>query len=82
MRDENNFNDIGKNNNDVHDELCHVVEEETTIDREQEIKRRQDTFLDAYAYYLNNKTPIQKCIVQRKAMDLELIDPSFNFTID
>jgi len=47
-----------------------------------EIKKKQDEFLDTYSHYLKNKNNFTKHILERKVIELELIDPNFDFTID
>ena len=47
-----------------------------------ELKKRQDIFLDSYSYYLKNKTSYAKNILERKTIELEIIDPTFDFRID
>ena len=48
---------------------------------DDEIKKRQDNFLDSYNHYLKHKIPMHKNILERKVIELELIDPTFNFYI-
>lgn len=49
---------------------------------EEELNRRQDSFLEAYHVYLTKKTALAKNIVKRKIIEVELIDPSFDFHIE
>lgn len=46
------------------------------------LKDKQNEFLDSFSTYQKKKTPIQKSLLQRKAMDLEILDPNFNFIIE
>lgn len=48
-----------------------------------ELKMRQDSFLDVLSHYLKNKKDtFVKCVLERKTIELELLDPSFNYTIE
>ncbi|MBU1864541.1 MAG: hypothetical protein KKH94_12850 [Candidatus Omnitrophica bacterium] len=47
----------------------------------KEIKKKQDGFLDSYHDYLNDKCFINKSILERKVIELEILDPNFNFFI-
>jgi len=48
----------------------------------EELKQKQDDFLDGYLLYLNTQTSFSKNILKRKALELEVIDPTFEFYVD
>ena len=52
------------------------------VDYEREISNRQNSFLDSYSAYLSCKDAFHKNVVLRKAKELELVDPTFDFHID
>jgi len=49
---------------------------------EVEMKKKFDSFLDSYSSYLKKKTKMTKSVLERNVIELELIDPSFNFEIE
>lgn len=50
---------------------------------EADLKEKQDAFLDSYHKYLQNKkSSMHKNILERKVIELELVDPNFTFFID
>lgn len=49
---------------------------------EKEIKLKLDNFLDSYSFYLKERSDVSKRILERKVLELELIDPTFDFSIE
>ena len=60
-------------------ELSQFMDEEACY--LEELKSKQDDFLDTYAVYLKIQNEFTKNLVQRKAIELEVIDPTFEFDI-
>ena len=46
------------------------------------IRTKQDEFLDAYLRYSRAADAISKKILERKILDLSIVDPNFTFFID
>lgn len=57
----------------------YIDEEATYL---EELKHKQDDFLDIYSVYLKVHTEFTKNVLRRKAIELEVIDPTFEFDID
>ena len=75
------FNDYVDENDEMYQTNCSNIfyfEESYML----ELRKRQDDFLDSYSFYLKNKNTYAKNILERKTIELELIDPTFNFQID
>ncbi len=47
----------------------------------EELKHKQDDFLDVYSVYLKAHNEFTKNLLKRKAIELEVIDPTFDFEI-
>ena len=45
------------------------------------VELRWDNFLDAYFTYNNKKDDLSHKVLERKALELQLIDPSFQFHV-
>ena len=77
------YDEYKDDNNVQHEEEAEVYEALDVFDNyKHELKKRQDNFLDSYYFYLKNKNKEHKSILERKKIELELLDPSFNFEID
>ena len=50
-------------------------------DIKEEIRRKQDEFLDVYSFYQASKVSWVRDEVRLKAYELHLLDPSFSFQI-
>ncbi len=48
----------------------------------KEVQKKFDKFLDSYAAYLGDKSFLPKSILERSVIELEMVDPSFDFRID
>lgn len=48
---------------------------------QDELQKRQDAFLDAYANFLRRKDNLTESILKRRQMEVELLDPKFDFKI-
>lgn len=59
-----------------------VAEHEEASKLEEELRVRQNDFLDVYSMYLSVHTSFAKNLLKRKAIELEVLDPSFEFDID
>jgi hypothetical protein len=61
------------------------VEIEAFVDDEatylEELKHKQDDFLDVYSMYMKVHSEFAKNILKRKVIELEVIDPTFDFEI-
>ena len=66
------------NNNNIPTEEIYFPEEKL----DEALKKRQDSFLDTYYDYMQHTDSLHKSILKRKVIELELIDPSFNFEIE
>ena len=75
------FEDYVDENNDTYQSECPQIFYYDTSYNE-ELKKRQDDFLDSYSTYLKNKSASSKNILERKTIELEILDPTFDFTID
>jgi len=71
------------NEDNIPDDLVTDVLADLPAPEEEEIDVHaiQDDFLDAYATYLHNGTPMNKRLVSIKAEAWQLVDPSFTFEI-
>ncbi len=62
------------------------IDTESYVDEEatylEELKHKQDDFLDVYSVYLNYQSEFARNMVKRKAIELEVLDPTFDFEID
>jgi hypothetical protein len=47
----------------------------------EELKHKQDDFLDVYSMYLKVHSEFAKNILKRKVIELEVIDPTFDFEL-
>ncbi|MFC1808494.1 hypothetical protein ACFL3D_00025 [Candidatus Omnitrophota bacterium] len=56
------------------------VDEEATY--LEELKHKQDDFLDVYSMYLHAHSEFAKSLLERKAIELEIIDPTFDFELE
>lgn len=61
-------------------EVDSYVDEEATY--LEELKHKQDDFLDTYSLYMHYQSEFAKNLVKRKAIELEVLDPTFDFDID
>lgn len=57
-------------------------EVQVSYDLEAEIRAKQDEFLDAFSEYLKAPDALHRKVIARKALDLRLLDPNFNFSLD
>jgi len=61
-------------------------EEQPTVTSEKEylelVRAKQNEFLDSYVEYLDSSDALAKKILKRKALDLEGLDPNFQFIIE
>lgn len=48
----------------------------------EELTEKRDEFLDVYNQYMQLHTAFAKNLVKRKAIELEVIDPTFDFEIE
>jgi hypothetical protein len=71
-----------KNSSYEHDEYQSSGLTDIGCKSEKEIKLKLDNFLDSYSFYLKKRSGISKRILERKVIELELIDPSFDFNIE
>ena len=68
-----------KKNTEIYTEINDLRVYETN---ENEIHKKFDSFLDSYSLYMADKSFLPKSILKRKIIELELIDPSFDFELD
>jgi len=76
------YEDYSENNKIHSRKINHDIEYECDYDCDRELKKRQDNFLDSYFFYLKEKNTLHKNILERKIVELELVDPNFCFQID
>lgn len=55
---------------------------QVSYDLESEIRQKQDEFLDAFSDYLRAPDALHRKVIARKALDLRLLDPNFNFSLE
>lgn len=51
-------------------------------EHELEVKQKLDEFLDTYGVYLNTQNDFNKNMLKRKTIELEVLDPDFQFDIE
>jgi hypothetical protein len=62
-------------------ESCEAPSRVPESDWKHTVELRWDNFLDAYQNYLTKKDVLTCKVLERKKIELELIDPSFQFNV-
>ena len=58
-----------------------ILKIQDEADLREEIRRKQNEFLDVYSLYLRSRVSLVRDEVRIKAYELHLLDPSFSFQI-
>lgn len=81
-REEKNWEDPFRDEVETEKKETYEAFIDPKIQYEHELKQKQDDFLDVYSVYLHVQDNLTRSTLKRKALELEILDPSFEFHLD